>query len=272
MATGFEITIAQEDIEESYAAQVAAAVWGEIDRLELELSRFKHGSDIWQINHSQKGESRPVGLATLDCLQLAKAVHSETNGAFDITVGPLMRVYRHEDGSQRVPHREDVEYARERVGMEVFEITEDGFVTVNVDEPVLDLGAVGKGYALDQCVQILQDHGVHNALLNAGDSSVLALGCNQGEEGWNVTVGNGSKKRLLLLKDRAVSASGFAVKGAHIMNPRTKRPAPIKKKRIWAIAPTAALSDALSTAFTIMPADEIVAFCDRHPEIEAVLD
>ena len=92
MATQFELTIVQEDIEGSYAAQAAAAVWEEIDRLELELSRFKPGSDIWRINHSKKGESCPIGLATLDCLQLAKAVHAETAGAFDITVGPLMRV------------------------------------------------------------------------------------------------------------------------------------------------------------------------------------
>lgn len=272
MATQFELTIVQEDIEGSYAAQAAAAVWEEINRLELELSRFKPGSDIWRINHSKKGESCPIGLATLDCLQLAKAVHAETAGAFDITVGPLMRVYRNDDGSQRVPHHSEVDYARERVGMAVFDVTDDGFVTVNVDEPVLDLGAVGKGYALDQCVQVLQDYGVHNALLNAGDSSVLALGRSADADGWNVSMGNGRRQRTLAIKDRAVSASGFAVKGAHIMNPRTKRPAPIKKKRIWAIAPTAALSDALSTAFTIMSADEIEVFCKRHPEVEAVLD
>lgn len=272
MATEFELTIAQEDIEGVYAAQAAAAVWEEINRLELELSRFKPGSDIWRINHSKKGESRPVGLATLDCLQLAKAVHAETNGAFDITVGPLMQVYRNADGSQRVPHHQEVDYARERVGMELFDVTDGSFVTVKVDEPVLDLGAVGKGYALDQCVQVLQDYGVQNALLNAGDSSVLALGHGESTEGWNVAVGNGARKRILTLKDRAISASGFAVKGAHIMNPRTKRPAPIKKKRIWALAPTAALSDALSTAFTIMSREEIEEFCKKHEGIEAVLD
>ncbi len=272
MATEFEVTIAQEDVEGTYAAQATAAVWEEIDRLELELSRFKPGSDIWRINHMKKGESCPIGLATLDCLQLAKAVHTETGGAFDITVGPLMRVYRNDDGSQRVPHHIEVDYARARVGMNVFETTDDGFVTVHVDEPVLDLGAVGKGYALDQAVQVLHDYGIQNALLNAGDSSVLALGCSQSEDGWYVTVGNGNKKRALLLKDRAISASGFAVKGAHIMNPRTKRPAPIKKKRIWAIAPTAALSDALSTAFTIMSVEEISDFCRRQELIEAVLD
>ncbi len=271
MATEFEVLISLEDVDGMQAAQAAHAVFEEIDRLELELSRFKPGADVWRINHLKAGANCRVGLATLDCLQLARAVHAETAGAFDITVGPLMRVYRHEDGSMRTPHHLEVDYARERVGMHLFEMTDDGVVTVHVDEPVLDLGAVGKGYALDQAVQMLHDYGVQNALLNAGESSLLGLGHQAESEGWPVTVGNRAK-RIHVLKDRALSASGFAVKGAHIMNPRTKRPAPIKKKRTWAEAPTAALSDALSTAFTVMTPDEIASFCARHPEVEAILD
>lgn len=271
MATEFEVLIALEGLDGVQAAQAAAAVFEEIDRLELELSRFKAGSDIWRMNHLKKGESCPIGLAALDCLQLAKAVHDETAGAFDITVGPLMRVYRNDDGSIRTPHHAEVDYARERVGMDIFEISEPGFVTVRVDNPVLDLGAVGKGYALDQAVNLLHDYGVEHALLNAGESSLLALGHAPDAAGWAVTVGN-DKPRTIFLSEQAVSASGFAVKGGHIMNPRTKRPAPIKKRRTWAIAPTAALSDALSTAFTVMSAEEVAEFCRRHPEVEAVLD
>lgn len=271
MATVFEITIAQEDIDGVYAAQAAAALFDEIDRLEQELSRFRPGSDIWRMNHLGEGGTTHLGMAAYDCLQLAKAVHEETAGAFDITIGPLMCIYRNGDDSPRIPHHEEVDFARARVGMDVFAVDEDGLATVKVDHPTLDLGAVGKGYALDQCVSLLQDYGITNALLNAGESSVLALGNSPGEEGWTVTVGN-AEKVPLVLKDRAVSASGFGVKGAHIMNPRTKRPAPIKKKRIWATAPTAALSDALSTAFTVMTRAEIDAFCQRHPEVQAILD
>ncbi|MFZ4767743.1 MAG: FAD:protein FMN transferase, partial [Roseimicrobium sp.] len=88
MATEFVVTIAQADITEDYASQVADAVFAEIDRLEEELSRFRPGSDIWRINHLPAGGQCPIGLAATDCLLLAKAVHRETMGAFDITIGP----------------------------------------------------------------------------------------------------------------------------------------------------------------------------------------
>ena len=271
MATEFEVIIAQDDVDAAYAGQVADALFTEVDRLEEELSRFRPGSDIWRINHMKAGERCPVGMATADCLTLAKAVHSETGGAFDITVGPLMNIFRHADGESRIPEPEEEAEACSRVGMHVFDIGADGFVTAHVDEPVLDLGAVGKGYALDQLVTVLQDHRIHNALLNAGDSTVLAIGAPPRDTGWRVTVGN-SDKIPLLISERAVSASGFAVKGAHIIDPRRFKPVPIRKTRVWACAPTAALSDALSTAFTIMSREEIARFCEAFPDVQAFVD
>lgn len=270
MATEFEVTIAQDDVDAAYAAQVADAIFAEVDRLELELSRFRPGSDIWRINHLKPGERCPVGMATLDCLNLAKAVHQETAGAFDISIGPLMNLFRHSDGELRTPEPGEEAEAARRIGMQVYEVG-DGFITVTVEGPVLDLGAVGKGYALDQAVTILTDHGIHHALLNAGDSTLLALGTQPDEDGWHLNVGN-AEQIPLLLRDRAVSASGFAVKGAHIINPRTMKPVPVRPTRVWACAPTAALSDALSTAFTVMDREEVEAFCASYPEVQAYLD
>lgn len=269
MATEFELIIAQDDIDAAYADSVAHAVFAEIDKLEDELSRFRPGSDIWRVNHLRKGDRTPVGFAAADCLALAKAVHAETQGAFDITIGPLMKVYRNGDGSPRTPEAEELAFARQRVGIHLFDLDEIGFVTAHVDYPLLDLGAVGKGYALDQAVSVLEDWSIKNALLNAGDSSILAIGAPPGDQGWVVTVG-GSEKIPLRLTDRAVSGSGFNVKGNHIMNPRSMEPMPVRKERVWASAPTAALSDALSTAFAIMSRQETKAFCEQHPEIEAI--
>lgn len=272
MATVFEIVISQEDMESEYAAQAAQAVFMEIDRLEDELSRFRSSSDIWRINNLRAGQTATIGLAALDCLMLAKAVHKETAGAFDISVGPLMKIFRDESGSPRNPFPEEEEIARSRVGNHVFEIDEDASqVTVKVDYPLLDLGAVGKGYALDQVASVLQDWSVAHALLNAGDSSVLAIGAPAGEEGWCVSVGN-KNRQMLRLTDRAVSGTGFQVQGNHIMNPRTMKPVAVRADRVWASAPTAALSDALSTAFTIMSPSEIESFCRQHQEVYAVLD
>lgn len=272
MATEFELTIAgDEEVDERYAASAARAVFEEIDRLENELSRFLPISDVARLQQLRAGERAPVGLAALDCLALAEMVRVETAGAFDISVGPLMGIFRNQDGTVRTPQEGELEEARKRIGGDVYRIEEDGFVRVLVDRPLLDLGAVGKGYALDQAAALLQEWQVMRVLLNAGDSTVLAMQPPLGEEGWAVQAGNVEKRRLLLCEG-AVSGSGFQVKGAHIMNPRTLRPLAVKGERVWALAPTAALSDALSTAFAVMEREEVEGFCRRMAGVEAILD
>jgi thiamine biosynthesis lipoprotein len=272
MATQFEIIIPETDADETYAGQAAQALIDEVNRLEDQLSRFRPTSDIARLSMLTKGESASIGLAALDCLRLAKAMHEETDGAFDVTIGPLMKLHRDETGAPRIPHPDDVLRAEARVGMNLFTVDEEtGSVTVHADHLVIDLGAVGKGYALDQCAALLAEWSIQNALLNAGDSTVLGLGAGPGSEGWPVTAGN-RELREFLLRNNALSGSGFHVKGAHIINPRTRRPVPPKPERVWAIAPTAALSDAASTAFMVMTREEIDAFCARNPQVMAVLD
>ncbi|MBX7211183.1 MAG: FAD:protein FMN transferase [Verrucomicrobiaceae bacterium] len=270
MATVFEVVIAQPGVDAGYARSAADAVFVEIDRLEEELSRFRATSDIWRISQLRAGESAAVGLAAWDCLSLAKAVHAETGGAFDITIGPLMNLWRNEDGSPRQPDEEDMEWARGHVGSHHFDLDTGGLrVSAKVSGLVYDLGAVGKGYALDQCVQVLDDWSIENALLNAGDSTILGIGAPEGDPGWIVTLG-GDQEKIVRLKDRAISSSGFAVKGAHIMDPRTLRPAAIRESLVHVSAPTAALSDALSTAFMVMTPEEIQELCRRHPGVEII--
>lgn len=267
MATSFEVIIAQDDVDEIYAAQAAQAVFAEIDRLEDELSRFRPGSDIFRLNQLGAGECLAISLAAWDCLNLAKTVYEETAGAFDITVGPLMHLWRDAEGNLIEPATERLELARYSIGSQLFELREEGcLVRVLADHMVFDLGAVGKGYALDQAVQVLQDWDITRAFLNAGDSTLVALDSPSGEETWAVTLADGTQEKKLL--HQALSGSGFMVKGAHIMNPRTLKPVPVQGKRSYAIAPTAALSDALSTAFMIMTPDEIQALCERYREVE----
>ena len=272
MHTRFEIVIPETDADRDYASQAAMALFGEIERLEDELSRFRTSADIASIQKLKKGETMRLGLAALDCLSLAKAVHAATDGAFDITVGALMRIYRSQDGRLRLPQQEEEAWAHERVGMELFHIDEEQqTITVHTDNLIIDLGACGKGYALDQCVPLLADWGIKNALLNAGDSTLLGIGSAPDSNGWPVTAGNKVKQQVVL-QNNALSGSGFHVKGAHIINPRTKRPVPPKADRVWALAPTAALSDAISTAFMVMKPEEVAAFCGQHPEVRAILD
>lgn len=272
MATSFEIVISAHDADQLYAGQAAHALFAEIDRLEDELSRFRAGSDIFHLSQLKAGDSANVGLATWDCLTLAKSVYEETDRAFDITIGPLMGLWRTPAGDPRQPPADELAYAHTIVGSHLFTLDEDGLeVTVHASPMVFDLGAIGKGYALDMCADLLREWSISNALLNAGDSTVLALGNEStGSTGWSVTIGPDDNKQTLQLQDLAVSGSGFAVQGAHIMNPRTLEPVTIKPQRSYAIAPSAAMSDALSTAFMVMEEEEIAKFCDRIGQIQAL--
>ena len=269
MATTFDVIINHADADETYAAQAAQAVFQEIARLEDELSRFRASSDIYRIGQLKAGESILVGMAAWDCLSLAKAMHQETNGAFDITIGPLMSLFVTHEGEPRQVSKEVLDQARQIIGSHRFDLDEDTMrVTVHATNMIFDLGAMGKGYALDQAADVLQDWKIQNFVLNAGDSTILAIGTPAGKDAWQLTLGDGVKK--LALTNRALSGSGFAVKGAHIMNPRLFQPVPIRPQRSYALAPTAALSDALSTAFMVMEKDEINALCVRYEGVEAL--
>jgi thiamine biosynthesis lipoprotein len=267
MATSFEVIIAQDGIDGAYAAQAAAAVFQEVDRLEEELSRFRPTSDIWRLGQLQAGSSIQVGMAAWDCLSLAKAVHEDTAGAFDVTIGPLMSLWRAADQSPRQPSEQALLQARTMIGMQLIDLNPDNLtVTVRADQMVLDLGGIGKGYALDQALDVLREWSIERALLNAGDSTLLAVSTPPEEDGWSITLADGEQQ--MVLRDRALSGSGFAVKGAHIIDPRTFKPVPVRPERRYALAPTAALSDALSTAFMVMSEAEIAEFLKRYPQVE----
>lgn len=269
MATTFDVIISHDAADETYAAQAAQAVFQEIARLEDELSRFRATSDIYRLGQLKAGESIRVGMAAWDCLSLAKAMHQETAGAFDITIGPLMTLFVTSDGEPRQVSAAVLEQARGIIGSQRFDLDEENLsVTVHASGMIFDLGAMGKGYALDQAADVLQDWKIGSFVLNAGDSTILAMGTPAGKDAWSITLGGG--QRRLSLIDRAVSGSGFAVKGAHIMNPRLFMPVPIRNRRTYALAPTAALSDALSTSFMIMEKDEIAALCARYEGVEAL--
>lgn len=246
MATDFSITVAHSD--RTYAAQAAAAAWRELDRLETELSRFVESSDIARANRLQRGETLPIGDDALRCLLLAAEFAVATHRAFDAA------------------------YASEGIAAgPPFTVDPDNHtLTSRCDRLHLDLGAIGKGYALDQLAAVLREWDLWRACLQSGGSTALALEPPDELPGWPIGIGDGAAYRPLPLANVALSGSGIAVKGAHLQNPRTRETAG-RGSRVWALASTAAASDALSTAFFVMPNDEVAAFCEARPEIGAAL-
>lgn len=272
MATSFELVIAA-DTDAAYARSAATAVFADIDRLESDLSRFRPDSDLARIRSLPADTPLAVSLATLDCLSLAKDVSEATAGAFDAAIAAVWEAWRAPDGSIRTPAPDELRTAGERSGSHLFELDLDNFTfTSSIDGLQLDLGGIGKGYALDQAATILrEDWEIHRALLNAGDSTVLALDPPEGVAAWLIGAGAPANRKELVCG--ALSGSGFSVRGSHIIDPRTRCPAPLTaaKDHVWACAPSAALADALSTAFIVMSRDEIDEFCAQHSDIEAIL-
>jgi thiamine biosynthesis lipoprotein len=265
-------------LDAAYAAQAARAAFDEIDRLDLELSRFIEHSDIARINALAAGQWVQVGIDAIECLEAARQVHSDTNGAFDVTAGS----FRTPDCGLRIadcgllrPPSSVLSAAAPTTGPHLLRIDRTHrVVTVLADSVIVDLGAIGKGYAVAQAVAVLRDWSIGAGMVHSGQSTVYAFGSPPGESGWTVPIRNPldpfNSIGEVLLRDRALSGSGALIHGQHILDPRTGKPAS-GPPGAWAVCPSAPLSDAISTAFMVMSVAEVEEYCSRHPETTALL-
>jgi len=272
MATVFEVIIIHKDA--CYAQQAAWAAFDELDKLEQQLSRFIENSDISRINNLTANQPLQIGLPTFECLQLSTQFYDETNGVFDVTIGSLLNCWLSEDKTMRSPSEEQLNLARQRTGLHLIKLDETEHTVQLLTSPVqIDLGGIGKGYAIDQMARLLGDWSINTALINGGCSSVLTTGKPNGTKGWHLTLSNPANLRQTLahlyLHDRAISGSALQ-KGPHIIDPHAAKPAE-GKEAAWASAPTAATADALSTAFMVMSPDQIKQYCLSHPDTLAMV-
>jgi thiamine biosynthesis lipoprotein len=240
MNTEFEIFCVHDD--DVYAQQACWAAFDLLDRMERELSRFIPNSDISRINHLATGESLRVSKWTMECLELARQAYDETGGAFDISLG---------------------------TGLERLQLSPRDS-TVTGGQLRLDLGGVGKGYAVDRMAEVLDEWDIRQALVHGGHSSVLALDAPPGLDGWPLTMGD----RTIQARRRAFSASGIRTQGDHIVDPRTGQPANTRVAAWVSVeldgSPSpSAVAEAFSTAFMILPTAEIDAIRARRPGLDA---
>jgi thiamine biosynthesis lipoprotein len=273
MATTFEAIIQHED--RSYARQAAQAAFDEVDRLEGHLSRFLETSDVTRINHLPAGQPAALSWDTFECLKISDEIFAETGGAFDVTVGFLVDCWLDKEKKlSRTPSPEELEFARAHTGMDLILFDEPTHAVALTNSPIrVDLGAVGKGYAVDRMAELLREWSIDRALIHGGFSSVLALDAPQDMAGWPVTLSHPKDRSHTLARVSlaGVSVSGSGVEqGRHIIDPRTATPAQ-GKIATWAIAPDAGRGDAISTAFMVMTPQEVRAFCAEHPQVRALL-
>jgi thiamine biosynthesis lipoprotein len=262
MATRFEIVLHGENPAALRAAGEEALA--QIEQLEAQLSLFRTSSEIAHLNaRAAKGPVR-VTPSLFALLQHAQKLCEESSGAFDITIAPLVRCWGFMGGDGRFPRPDEVTEARRRTGMGLVQLNPvDHTVQFTREGVMLDLGAIGKGYAVERAGEVLREAGVTCALVHGGTSTVQALGAPPGEESWKVAIetpppGPRGPPTLLAtvpLKEEAMSVSAvwgssFSVEGktyGHVIDPRTGQPA-IGAVLAAVVLPSATETDALSTA------------------------
>jgi thiamine biosynthesis lipoprotein len=176
-AMGTEFTLYLPDGEREWAAGVAGELQEETRRLERQLSLYLPDSDLCYLNAHAHEQPVRVEPELFRLLQTCQSLYALTQGAFDPTVTPLLRLWGFVDKQYRVPDPDAIEQALERVGMELVLLEPSGcWVYYALPGVELSFGAIGKGWAIAQCVRILRELGVEHALLDAGGSTLYALG------------------------------------------------------------------------------------------------
>ncbi len=282
MATTFEVIL---PFGNRLAQALADVALDEIDRQEAQLTVYREDSEVSRLNAQAAIAPVYVEENLFQLLQRAQHLHQQTEGAFDVAVGALIKAWGFYRRQGRVPSEEDRAAALENSGMQhVCLDPQTHSVAFSRPGVEVNLGSIGKGYTLDQVVRLLhrQWH-VKSMLIHGGHSSVFAVGNEPGSrDGWSIGLldaDNPSQRLAVLrLRNRGLGASAATYqhfmhdgrKLGHILDPRTGWPA--AGMRLAAVtAPTAAEADALATAFFVLGVERAQAFCQTHPQIGAVL-
>lgn len=277
------------------AAEVSLEIFEQLERLEDIMSIYRPHSELSQINAAPAGTWRPVSDDLFSVLELALSIADLTNGAFDPTARPLSNVWGFSRREGKIPDPEQVQLALGSVGHQQLELDRTRCAVRKKNESVtVDLGAIGKGYALDRCRDLLLEHQLTDAIIHGGQSSVVALGSEEGVEveetagatgadsGWTIGISHplipNHRLGTVRLSNRALATSGSGRQGfvhagrryGHVIDPRTGWP-PDRFLSVTLIGDNSAECDALATAFFVMTPDEIESICEKRPELGVIL-
>ena len=264
MGTEFTLTLFVSD--QPGAEHVASAVFDEVDRLEALLSNYRPTSELSRI--SREAATRPVITDPEIFRFLDRSLYWSriSDGAFDITVGPLLRSWGFFFHTGRIPSTTELAALHHRIGWRhlYLDPTTRAVRFTNHQAMELDPGSIGKGFAVDAAITILREQGITAALLSAGNSTIYGLGAPPGTQGWSVDIPDplhpGHLASTVWLHDTSLSTGACTEKFfihnghryCHIFDPRTMRPVE-GMLQTTVIDRSATDSDALSTVTFVLP-------------------
>jgi thiamine biosynthesis lipoprotein len=265
-----------------YDGDLQPQIEEELRKVDFSLSPFNKESLITHINQN---EDVTVDTMFTDVYMLARRISGETNGAFDITVAPLVNAWGFGFRHQQWPDSTTIDSLRRYIDYRSVTLTADGRIQKRHPETMLDCSAIAKGYGVDAVARLLDRKGVKNYMVDIG-GEVVVKGKNPKMNLWRIGINkpdddslsvNQDLQDILNLTDRGMATSGNyrnfyyrdGKKYAHTIDPRTGYPVQHSLLSATVLAATCAEADAYATAFMVMGVDEATAFCRQHPEIEA---
>jgi thiamine biosynthesis lipoprotein len=282
MATTFEVVVPFGTAD---AMELGRAAFELLDSLETQLTVYRETSEVSHLNRLAPFQAVAVEHGLFELLRLAAGLTEQTGGAFDVTAGAIIKAWGFFRGPRRVPPEAELAAALERVGMRHVALDPAArSVRYRQRGLELNLGAIGKGYALDRVAAWLEHEAKLPAvLLQGGASSVYAKGTPSAEpRGWPIDLRHPWDPERCLgrvwLRNRALGTSAATFqylehegrKLGHVLDPRTGWPASgVASASV--VAPTAAEADALSTAFFVGGPEIARSVCSRRPDVGAVL-
>ena len=256
-----------------------------IHDIELWLSVYRDNSEISFVNRLAASEPIHVRRSLLELLQTSVRLHKQTQGAFDIAAGSLIQLWREARGEQRIPQQKEIDKALQASGSGLLKLDEPASTVRFLNDGVLlDPGAIGKGFALDEVTEWLGKtvNAPTDFLVHGGHSSLAARGNHNGLEGWPVGIGNplftGRRLATVLLQNQAMSTSGsniqyFRHEGrryGHILDPRSGWPVE-GMLSVTVLAQSAAVADAVSTAFFVLGVEKAKQCCENLEGVGVIL-
>lgn len=264
--------------------QLDSALLAELHRVDASMSVFNQQSTLSAIN---AGRSERTDEMLYEVLQKARAVSEATDGAFDVTVMPLVNAWGFGFKHGQFPTQHEVDSLRQFVGYRHIELTKDSLLRKDDPRVMVDCGAIAKGYGVDRAAKVLTEHGVRNFMVEIG-GEVVTKGRNPEGKPWQIGVSKpvedgsanaGELQTVLSLENAALATSGNyhnfyehnGRKYAHTIDPRTGSPVQHSLLSATVIAPDCATADAYATAFMVMGLDKAKQLLSERKELKAFL-
>lgn len=273
MGLDFRITLYAQD--EPTATTAVAAAYSRIAELNSLLSDYDSDSELSQLSLTSGTDRRVlVGDDLWQILARGQGLSRESNGAFDLTIGPSVNLWRRARRQKKLPSHELLELMRARVGYEFIELDGNSQAVKLIKPDMrLDAGGIAKGYAMDEAMNVLRSMDISRAMIQGGGDMVLAERP-PGRRGWNIQLT--SNAPALLLSNCAMATSGDlfqnleinGIRYSHIVDPRTGIGL-TNRSLVHVIAPTGITADSFSTTLNILGPDEAKRLLKRHPDVHA---